>query len=143
MIYIIEGNTGAGKTTFINTLSGFEIRKLGLSSLQEIQDTLSNVNGDVVFDRLFGLSWLNKTDDEILELNEYLKTVPNLVCYKFMVDEATSLERYIDKKKTILGREICEQEKVIFSQTVHRQYEGFIRLFKLMDVFKERKEQPK
>lgn len=73
MIYIIEGNTGAGKTTFINTLSGFEIRKLGLSSLQEIQDTLSNVNGDVVFDRLFGLSWLNKTDDEILELNEYLK----------------------------------------------------------------------
>lgn len=27
MIYIIEGNTGAGKTTFINTLSGFEIRK--------------------------------------------------------------------------------------------------------------------
>lgn len=104
MIYIIEGNTGAGKTTFINTLSGFEIRKLGLSSLQEIQDTLSNVNGDVVFDRLFGLSWLNKTDDEILELNEYLKTVPNLVCYKFMVDEATSLERYIDKKNGCLYR---------------------------------------
>jgi thymidylate kinase len=139
MIYIIEGITGAGKTTFANSLKGYEIRKLGLSSLQEIQDTLSNVNGDVVFDKLFGLSsWLNKTDDEILELNEYLKTVPNLVCYKFMVDEATSLERYIDKKKTILGREICEQEKVIFSQTVHRQYIGFNRLFSLMDVFIEK-----
>jgi len=138
MIYIIEGIIGAGKTTFANSLKGYEIRKLGLSSLQEIQDTLSNVNGDVVFDKLFGLSWLNKTDDEILELNEYLKTVPNLVCYKFMVDEATSLERYIDKKKTILGREICEQEKVIFSQTVHRQYIGFNRLFSLMDVFIEK-----
>lgn len=139
MIYIIEGNTGAGKTTFTNSLKGFEVRKLSLSSLEEIKNTLSMVRGDVVFDRLFGIMWLDKTDKEILELNEYLKTVPNLVCYKFMADEETSLERFIQKQKILLKKDkICEQEKAIFSQAVHKQYIGFNRLFSLMDVFVEK-----
>lgn len=78
MIYIIEGITGAGKTTFANSLKGFEVRKTNLNTLEEIKETLSKIKGDVVFDRMFGI------------------------------------------------------------KRVDRQYEGFIRLFSLMDVFVEK-----
>lgn len=139
MIYIIEGNTGAGRTTFVNSLKGFEVRKTNLNTLEEIKETLSKIKGDVVFDRMFGIRWIDKPDKEILELNEYLKTVPDLVCYKFMADEETSLERFIQKQKILLKKDkICEQEKAIFSQAVHKQYIGFNRLFSLMDVFVEK-----
>lgn len=138
MIYIIEGNTGAGKTTFVNSLKGFEVRKTNLTTLEEIKETLSKIKGDVVFDRMFGIRWIDKPDKEILELNEYLKTVPDLVCYKFMVDEETSLERFIQKTKGSSKREIHKQEEDIFKKRVDRQYEGFIRLFSLMDVFVEK-----
>jgi len=138
MIYIIEGNTGAGKTTFVNSLKGFEVRKTNLNTLEEIKETLSKIKGDVVFDRMFGIRWIDKPDKEILELNEYLKTVPDLVCYKFMVDEETSLERFIQKIKGSSEREIHKQEEDIFKKRVDRQYEGFIRLFSLMDVFVEK-----
>ena len=43
MIYIIEGNTGAGKTTFANSLKGFEVRKTNLNTLEEIKETLSKI----------------------------------------------------------------------------------------------------
>jgi len=138
MIYIIEGNTGAGKATFANSLKGFEVRKTNLNTLEEIKETLSKIKGDVVFDRMFGIRWIDKPDKEILELNEYLKTVPDLVCYKFMVDKETSLERFIQKIKGSSEREIHKQEEDIFKKRVDRQYEGFIRLFSLMDVFVEK-----
>lgn len=138
MIYIIEGNTGAGKTTFANSLKGFEVRKTNLNTLEEIKETLSKIKGDVVFDRMFGIRWIDRSEKEILELNEYLKTVPNLICLKFMVDKNTSLERYSKKKEVNSKREIHKQEKAIFKKVVDRQYEGFIRLFSLMDVFVEK-----
>ena len=62
MIYIIEGNTGAGKTTFVNSLKGFEVRKTNLNTLEEIKETLSKIKGDVVFDRMFGIRWIDKPD---------------------------------------------------------------------------------
>lgn len=143
MIYIIEGITGAGKTTFANSLKGYEIRKTKLSTFEEIKNTLSEIEGNVVFDRLFGIRWIYRPEKEILELNEYLKTVPNLICLKFMVDKNISLEEYSKKIEVNFKREIHKQEKVIFKKVVDRQHEGFTKLFKLMDVFKERKEQPK
>ena len=55
-----------------------------------------------------------------------------------MVDEETSLERFIQKIKGSSKREIHKQEEDIFKKRVDRQYEGFIRLFSLMDVFVEK-----
>ena len=138
MIYIIEGNSGSGKTTYINSLTGFEIRKQNLVSLQEIKDTMSSIETDVAFDRLFGLLWFNKTYEEILELNEYLKSLPNVICYRFMVDEQISLECYIKKWKELHKREIYKEERIMIEQNVHKQYIGFKKLFTIMDVFTTR-----
>lgn len=135
MIYIIEGNTGSGKTTYANSLEGFEIHKHDLDYLQQIKDELSTIKSDVAFDRLFGSAWFDKTYEEILELNEYLKSVPDLICYKFIVDEELSLERYIEKWKKNMKREMYEEEKVMIQQMIHKQYIGFKKLFTIMDVF--------
>lgn len=135
MIYIVEGNSGSGKTTFINSLEGFEKRKVILNSLDEIKETLSSIKSDVAYDRLFGLAWFDKTYEEILELNEYLKTLPNVICYKFFVDEQLSLERYIDKWKSVNQREMYEAERKMIEQNIHKQYIGFKKLFTIMDVF--------
>lgn len=141
MIYIIEGNTGSGKTTYVNSLKGVEIRKVYLNSLQEIKDTLSSINTNVAFYRFLGSSWFDKTYEEILELSDYLKTVPGLICYRFFVDEELSLKRYIEKWKKQIAREMYDEEKEMIGQRIHRQYIGFKKLFTIMDVFIAKEEE--
>lgn len=108
MIYILEGNSGSGKTTYANYL-GLPVKKLQLITFDQIKEELTT-NDNVVYDRLFGAAWLDRCDKEVLELNEWLKRQKNVKCIGF---QGSSY-----KGKAVL-----------------REIRGFERLFGLMDVF--------
>lgn len=108
MIYVLEGNSGSGKSTYATGLA-LPVRKLNLLTFDEIKQEL-NGKDNVVYDRLFGAAWLDRCDKEVLALNEWLKRQRNVKCIGF---QGSSY-----KGKAVL-----------------REIRGFERLFGLMDVF--------
>ena len=110
MIYVLEGNSGSGKTTYATSLA-LPVRKLNLLTFDEIKQEL-NGKDNVVYDRLFGAAWLDRCDKEVLELNEWLKGQRNVKCIGFQ------------------GSSHKEKTNVLL-----REIRGFERLFGLMDVF--------
>lgn len=131
MIYILEGHNCAGKSTYAKTLNA-PIKKKAYTNLKQIEHELSNED-DVCYDRLFGYGYMysHKTDDDLRDLNGYLKSLPNVKCYKFTTDLPSIIswlqERHLfsESEATRIGKET---------------YEWFNHAFEIMDVFEEKKD---
>lgn len=122
MIYILEGIHGAGKTYYAENVLKMETKKLRLKRLPLIKQALKEDN--VVFDRLFGLAYIDAPRYEIEKLNDYLKTRKDIKCYMFICDREISWKREQEKHPNAITRE--EHDRV---------YDGMERLYNLMDVF--------
>ena len=80
---------------------------------------------DIVYDRLFGLYWgTHKTDEGIMELNTYFKSLPNLKCLMFICDGDIAWQRQAQKSYNRLTKEDCDKFR-----------DEQERLLSLMDVF--------
>lgn len=123
MIYILEGASNSGKTTFANNLvkEGYRYEKKNLKTLDEIKHELEN-NDNVVYDRLFGLPYRNKTSEEIQQLDYYLSSLSNVRCIRFI----TTLEKTLQKCGNDTFRKKCYEE----------YYNGFTRLFAILKSFR-------
>ena len=123
MIYILEGIHGGGKSTYAQQLN-LPIKSKLLRTLRDISQELDGKD-NIVYDRLFGLFWgAHKTDEEIMELNKYLKSLPNLKCFMFICDRDIAWQRQVQKPYNRLTKEDCD--KFCAEQE---------RLLALMDVF--------
>lgn len=123
MIYILEGIHGGGKSTYAQQLD-LPVKSKGLRTLDDIKQELEGKD-NIVYDRLFGLYWgTHKTDEEIMELNTYFKSLPNLKCLMFICDRDTAWQRQAQKSYNRLTKEDCD--KFCDEQE---------RLLSLMDVF--------
>jgi cytidylate kinase len=134
MIYILEGCSGAGKTTFVNTLEGYECKKKQIRRFDGIKAELeANKDNNIVYDRLFMLGWLDRDDKEYSQLNEYLKSLPYVKCIKFETDTETSYQKRV-KYRQGLNLPVIEEE---VRERINYENERYAHIFEIMDVFEE------
>lgn len=136
MIYLLEGISGSGKTTFSKTFDSYEYKKLMLKTVEEIKNELeNNKDKDVVYDRLFMNCWLDKSDEELSELNKYLKSLSYVKCIRFMT--STKEESFERKVKFFKENGTSYNEKYL-KEFLFKEYDRYLRVFGIMDVFKEK-----
>lgn len=132
MIYILEGVSGGGKTSYVNYLDGFEYKKLMLRTFDEIKAELeANEGKNIVYDRLFMNVQLNSSDEDLIALNEYLRSLPNVKCYKFMTDKESSFNKRVGD----MERNNVPYNPEKLRERMDKEHDRYTHIFEVMTVF--------
>ena len=80
---------------YLSETLGLPIEHKWSYTIEEIKNEL-NDKDNIVYDRLFCLEFMNHSDEEILELNEYLKSLTNVKCL-FVKENLDGKEKVLNK----------------------------------------------
>lgn len=121
MIYIVEGSSSSGKTTFVKSLveKGVPLIEKKPYSFEEMEKIIPTIQ-DGVFDKPFIHCNLRKTDEELLDFSDWLKSFSNVVCIKCTCDKT----HCCDKAKT-------EKQRIYYEE----EWEWYKHCFEVMDCF--------
>lgn len=126
MIYIIEGQQGAGKTTLCKTrFKDYEYIHKIFTIENAKQFLTDNKNRNLVFDRMFILSMKNNTDKEIKGFNKWLLKQNYIKCYKCLTSVNNSL---------LKAKQRCLNEENVL-RMVNENKALYDRVFSLMTCF--------